>query len=84
MENEVNLNITKNIVVKAKLKIATNSLSQTFVQKFRHTLVDKMLYFKPLKTCFGSPCSYINWDDPQPTVEFLAPPKNMTEACEAC
>lgn len=81
-ENNIDFNITENTLVKAKLKTGENTLSNTFIQKFWHTLIEKNVFFKPPTTWSGQPCSYMNWLDPQTTIDFYPPGQKMTEACE--
>lgn len=81
-ENIVNLNITQNTVVKAKIKTGTFVLSQTYSKKFWHTLISKPIYFKPPSEWTDTPCYYSNYVDPQTTVDFYPPGPKMTAACE--
>ncbi|WP_300671270.1 chitobiase/beta-hexosaminidase C-terminal domain-containing protein [Soonwooa sp.] len=80
--NIVNINVTQNIVVKAKIQNGTAGLSETFSKKFWHTLTSKTVYFKPPTSWSGAPCSYMNTVDPQTTIDFFAPGQKMTAACE--
>lgn len=81
-ENVVNLNITKNTIVKAKFKTNATTLSETFTRKFWHTLEEKKVYFKPPTSWTKAPCSYMNMVDPETTIDFYPPGQNMTAVCE--
>lgn len=80
--NNVNVTVSQNIVLKARLKNSNNQLSSVFYRPYYiGELPQKAMYFKP-PTSWTNVCSYINYIQPEFMVDFFGPGNNMTPACE--
>ena len=77
--NNVNITISKNTVLKAKL-----ATGQTFTKTYYFgQLPSKVMYFKPPSDWDpNSICSYMNYVQPQFMIDFFGPGDKMTAVCE--
>lgn len=77
--NQVNVPITQNIVLKARL-----GDGQIFSRKyFVGVMPTKDMYFKPPTSWNpNSICSFMNWVEPETMVDFFGPGAKMTPVCE--
>lgn len=80
--NQVDVMISQNIVLKAKLKKANGEWSQVFSRPYYiGVLPQKTVYFKPPPS-WTNICSYMNFIQPEFMVDFWGPGSKMIPACE--
>lgn len=81
-DNMISLQITKDVLLKARVQLSNNTLSTT-VSKWYYfgPLPEKTVYFKPPSN-WTNTCSYMNYIEPTVTIDSFGPGNKMTPACE--
>jgi len=80
--NEVNLNITKDVLLKARLKYSDGTISEVTSKMYYYgPLPEKKFYFKP-PSSWTNVCSFMNFIVPAVTLDFYPPGNKMTAVCE--
>ena len=80
--NAVNVTITQNVLLKARLKDSNNQWSGVYSRMYYFgDLPQHTVYFKPPPS-WANVCSYMNFIQPQFMIDFWGPGTSMTPACE--
>jgi hypothetical protein len=80
--NQVEIIVTQNLILKARLKNAANEISEVFSRPYYFgELPQKTVYFKPPPN-WTTICSFMNYIQPNFLIDFFGPGNNMIPVCE--